>query len=738
MREKFKEKIRSIRTIVDESGSVEVVYGPPPVYEPPTDFVEPTDDDWGNLWDDEKEQVTNPFEGVTVPALLLFLVDTSENMKGLKIAHLNIAVLDINDRLYDYLGPFPHVNFKVNILDCVNPVNWVYPEPVDIFNYFDSLRSNSEWDWDNLLDNQEHSVDDEAREIKPKWRDFEAKGTIDWEEALGELSKKLSKSDGWVTDIMSHPVIILLSDGKSTKGWTSAVKKLKDNQWFKRANKIVIAIGDDADTVDLACFTGYNEAVMDVHQIDQLPEMIKEYDSWVIKYFEKYAGVAEDTEINCDTYDIFMRQHRELLIGDTINFKDGRTCEVMQELGRTGSSVVYAVDCEGEEYALSWYTAKSYTETDFCAHLERIINLGVPDANFLWPLAITERKENGGFGYLMRMRPLNYYDISEFMLFHAQFANVKAQLNACLQITKAFQKLHELGLCFYDFNDCIFYINPDTGNVLVNYDENVGQINDDMYLLGKAGYMAPEIVEGKATPNEMTDYYTLAVCLFLVIYANRPFEGEWYLNYPCDNEPSVAKKLFGFSSVFIMDPSDPKNRPVKGIHNNVIRRWPIYPSLLADAFCKTFSKAAINDPTQRLTDRQWFDILLQVRSMLVKCSNCGNDAFIDAQRPNHPCAWCGNKFPAFNSLKAGKFTIPLVLGQTLYDCQVAEQTDHNQETGRVIEKDGQLGIRNLSQNMWTVQLADGSVRQVVSGKGMPIQVGLKIKFGDGDIWAEII
>ena len=43
----------------------------------------------------------------------------------------------------------------------------------------------------------------------------------------------------------------------------------------------------------------------------------------------------------------------------------------------------------------------------------------------------------------------------------------------------------------------------------------------------------------------------------------------------------MAKKLFGFSSVFIMDPNDAKNMPVPGLHNNVIRRWGVYPNLLA-------------------------------------------------------------------------------------------------------------------------------------------------------------
>ena len=51
--------------------------------------------------------------------------------------------------------------------------------------------------------------------------------------------------------------------------------KLKANNWFKSAIKIAIAIGDDADKDVLKDFTGSSEAVITVHNIDALKQIIR-------------------------------------------------------------------------------------------------------------------------------------------------------------------------------------------------------------------------------------------------------------------------------------------------------------------------------------------------------------------------------------------------------------------------------------------------------------------------------
>lgn len=375
--------------------------------------------------------------------------------------------------------------------------------------------------------------------------------------------------------------------------------------------------------------------------------------------------------------------------------------------------------------ALKWY--HKYPGDIFYRNILNNIKDGAPAPNFIWPLAITT-KLNGSFGYVMELRPMGYKDMSQFLLAKAKFSNIYAELNACLQICTAFQKLHIRGLSYQDMNDGNFFINPKTGDVLICDNDNVAPDRTNMGILGKAGYMAPEVVEGVTMPNRYTDYYSLAVCLFILIYMNKPFEGKWHLDCPCDNNPEMAKKLFGFESVFIMDKTNSKNRPVPGIHNNIIRRWNIFPSFLGEAFCKTFSTEAIKDPGKRLMDKQWYNILLQVRSMFAKCPNCGKDTFIDILKKDSRCIHC-NETINIQVLKIGRFSIPLVDKQKIYSCMVSSEQDKNLITAEVIKKGGTIGLRNLSNTIWTVILPDGSTRIINNGDDMPAKAGFKIRFG---------
>ena len=428
----------------------------------------------------------------------------------------------------------------------------------------------------------------------------------------------------------------------------------------------------------------------------------------------------------------------ELSNGTSLRLKNGKICIVKNELGRGGQGIVYVVDYDGKDYALKWYTFPDIINSvDFYDNLCINVNAGSPAPNFIWPIVVTER-QNGSYGYIMELRPRGYEDMGQFLLCHAKFLSVQALLNACLQISTAFQRLHIRGLSYQDMNDGNFFINPNTGDVLICDNDNVAPDGINLGIGGKAGYMAPEIVEGKTRPNRYTDYYSLAVCLFILIYMNRPFEGARYLSCPCDNDKNYAKKLLGFSSVFIMDPTDSSNRPVQGLHKNVIQRWSIFPKLLADAFIKTFSKEAIQDPTKRLMDKQWYNILLQIRSNYTKCPSCGKYTFLDSKQKQKPCVWCQKNANDFVSLKVGRYNVPLVDGQIIYECLVSAQNDFNQKCGEVVSKNGALGVRNKSPISWTVTLQDGKVKIVNPGTGMPVKAGLKIKFGNQGELGELI
>jgi uncharacterized protein YegL len=138
----------------------------------------------------------------------------------------------------------PDAEIKVAALEFSSGCNWLYTEP--------KLAS-------DFL-----------------WQDVKAGGLTSLGAACAELSSKLSRSGYMVSASGSFaPAIILLSDGGPTDDYQSGLSKLKSNNWFKAAIKIAIAIGDDADKDVLKDFTGNSEAVITVHNIEALKQIIR-------------------------------------------------------------------------------------------------------------------------------------------------------------------------------------------------------------------------------------------------------------------------------------------------------------------------------------------------------------------------------------------------------------------------------------------------------------------------------
>lgn len=187
-------------------------------------------------------------ETVSVPRrtmTLFFLIDTSGSMEGNKIGAVNDAVVNVLPMLNDISETNPDAEIKVAALEFSNGVNWLYDEPKLAKDFI--------------------------------WQDVTASGLTSLGAACSELASKLSRSGGFMQSASGSfaPAIILLSDGGPTDDYNSGLAKLKANNWFKSAIKIAIAIGDDADKDVLKDFTGSSEAVITVHNIDALKQIIR-------------------------------------------------------------------------------------------------------------------------------------------------------------------------------------------------------------------------------------------------------------------------------------------------------------------------------------------------------------------------------------------------------------------------------------------------------------------------------
>jgi uncharacterized protein YegL len=177
--------------------------------------------------------------------VLFFIVDTSGSMEGDKIGSVNTAIREVIPEIRDISNENADALIKVAVLEFSSGVKWLTANgPVDINNY--------------------------------NWTNIDAAGTTDFGAACKALNEKLSTKAFMAEATGSFaPALFLLSDGEPTDNWQGGLDVLKQNNWFKAAVKVAIAIGDGADKDVLKAFTGSIETVLEVHNKSMLMKMIK-------------------------------------------------------------------------------------------------------------------------------------------------------------------------------------------------------------------------------------------------------------------------------------------------------------------------------------------------------------------------------------------------------------------------------------------------------------------------------
>jgi DNA-binding helix-hairpin-helix protein with protein kinase domain len=411
--------------------------------------------------------------------------------------------------------------------------------------------------------------------------------------------------------------------------------------------------------------------------------------------------------------------------GTKIPLKIGGQAIIEKKLGEGGQGAVYLVKYSGGKRALKWYT--KHPSEEFYKNLANNISKGKPNDTFLWPEILTE-KYQGSFGYLMMLRPPEYKDFSDFLLAKVKFEDYATMISAAMQICEGFRELHIRGYSYQDLNDGNFFINPKTGKVLICDNDNVSEYGKDSGIAGKARYMAPEVVTRKANPSKKTDMFSLAVTLFLLFFNNHPLEGKMTTSAPCMTE-KLEKKYYGESPVFIWDRNDDSNRPVRGIHNNVIRRWNVFPEILRTTFERAFSKECMLTQVQsRVLEIEWKQVFIKMRNSLIRCPHCKHQTFINIDIAESKCMECGKQIPKPDILKIGAEQIALMNGTKLYASSTQDGGNFDVVTGEIILNKKMLYIKNLTTVRWIGFTRNGEQRNVEPNQIIPVLKGIKIGF----------
>jgi uncharacterized protein YegL len=207
------------------------------------------------------------------PLHFFWLVDCSGSMAGDKIQRLNFAIKEAIPEMQKVAAENPNARVLVRALSFASGAQWHISQPTPVNDF--------------------------------RWQDLRAHGVTDMGKALRMIADALSVEQMPPRGL--PPVLVLISDGHPTDDFNAGLRALMDQPWGKKAVRIAIAIGDDADHDVLQKFIGHPEIEpLHAHNPADLVHFIKWASTAVLKAAsspatQTTAGIAASTNVPLPT-----------------------------------------------------------------------------------------------------------------------------------------------------------------------------------------------------------------------------------------------------------------------------------------------------------------------------------------------------------------------------------------------------------------------------------------------------
>jgi DNA-binding helix-hairpin-helix protein with protein kinase domain len=416
----------------------------------------------------------------------------------------------------------------------------------------------------------------------------------------------------------------------------------------------------------------------------------------------------------------------------------GRHGHVGKLLGAGGQGEVYDVSLDGLTFALKWYHAHYVAiDTTLRTRLDRSVRRGAPTEDFLWPLDLVDVRASGSFGYVMPLRSGNYVSIRDLIAPPPRRLELSLPRRAtiCLQLANSFLELHASGFCYQDINFGNFFLDPQTGKVLICDNDNVNIDGAEASIYGTRKFMAPEVVRRECLPTSRTDLFSMSVLFFYTLFGWHPLDGRREAEIRV-LDAAEELKLYGTQPLFLFDPNDDSNGPVEGFHDAIVARWRSLPGSVRTLFVRAFTEG-LRDPSARVLETEWRTALRAVTDATLACRNCGFEHVADYRRSGlvclETCIACGAPLSCPPILLVNHRAI--LLDQEREIEQSALDRSASRTRAASVEahpsRPGLIGLRNCTEAAWQVTLPDGNTHAVAAGQAVRVIPGATIKFGRG-------
>ena len=184
-------------------------------------------------------------ELATRPLHFIWIADCSGSMKADgKIQALNTAIREAIPHMQRVADENPNAEVLVRAVRFADGAQWHVSQPTPVQQF--------------------------------QWPDLKADGTTDMGKALRLVAEQLTIPP--MTERALPPVLVLISDGQPTDAFAGGMRALMDRPWGRKAVRIAIAIGDDADQAILQAFIGHPELKP---LLASNPEALARHITWV-------------------------------------------------------------------------------------------------------------------------------------------------------------------------------------------------------------------------------------------------------------------------------------------------------------------------------------------------------------------------------------------------------------------------------------------------------------------------
>lgn len=165
-------------------------------------------------------------EMATKPLHFIWIADCSDSMRvGGKIQALNTAIREAIPHMRKVAEDNPNAQVLVRAVRFSDGAYWHIAQPVPVEQF--------------------------------EWVDLQAKGVTDMGKALELVAEQLKMPP--MPERALPPVLVLISDGLPTDDFAAGLNALLDLPWGKKAVRIAIAIGEDANLEVLQRFINNSE-----------------------------------------------------------------------------------------------------------------------------------------------------------------------------------------------------------------------------------------------------------------------------------------------------------------------------------------------------------------------------------------------------------------------------------------------------------------------------------------------